>query len=175
MVFQGLALVCDDILLEAYHLLANLRIQLLNHGARFLLECGNQGLLDLVPHILLNEWGDRGGECSRHMARNIRPQEKFLNFCRERLVDRFADALGDLRPERGPDLVPSQGLEGGQERSLHLVLNGHFQDTGSSHCQLGRESLGQVILEVGIVLAIGVQGLFKPVLCNERFFLVVSC
>ena len=87
MIFQGLALVCDDVLLEAYHLLANLCIQLLDHGARLLVVCGDQIFLDLVPHILLNERGDRSGERSRHMAGNVRPQEKFFDFHRERLVD----------------------------------------------------------------------------------------
>lgn len=156
MVFQRLALVCDDILLETYHLLANLRIQLLDHGARLLVVCGNQILLDLVPHILLNEWGDRSSERSRHMGGNVRPQEKFLDFHRERLVDRFGNTLSNLRPERRLDLVPSQILEGGYDRSLHLVFDGRLQHTGSRLAQLGCESLGQAILEVGIVFAVGV-------------------
>ena len=96
MVLQGLALVCHDVLLEAHHLLANLRIQLLDHGARLLVVCGNQVLLDLVLHILLNERGDRSSERSRHMAGNVRPQEKFLDFHRERLVDRLVDTLDNL-------------------------------------------------------------------------------
>jgi hypothetical protein len=170
MIFQGLALVCDNVLLETDHLLANLCIQLFDHAACLLVVCGNQVFLDLVPHILLNERGDGSGECSRHMIGNVRPHEKLFDFHRERIVDRFGNALGDLRPERRLDLVPSQALKGGYNRPLHLAIDGHLHHTGSGLGQLGRESLGQAILEVGVVLAVGVQGLLKPILCNGKCF-----
>ena len=59
---------------------ADLYIYLLDHGARTLVTCENQSLLDLAFHILPSEWRDRSSERSRSMTGNLRPQEIPLNF-----------------------------------------------------------------------------------------------